>query len=176
MAVQFVVETGAGIEGANSFCTVAFADQYHENMGSSATWTGTEAIKQSALIVATRYLNSAYQYIGEPFVWLPGHLAWPRWWAYDEEGVLYDGVPVLMQEATAWLAARHLVKPIDEPVDLSKDLKSLSIAGSVSLEWNEGAGASAQRRFAFLENLLSRLVLSGGLGGGTYGMGQVIRG
>ncbi len=54
MAIQFVVETGAGLTNANSYVTVAEADQYLENSGRKGGTWGTlgSTSKQAALVSA----------------------------------------------------------------------------------------------------------------------------
>jgi hypothetical protein len=73
-----IVEDGMIVTDANSYVTVAFADAYHNARGNSA-WTGTDAVKESALIRATDYIEQVYS--GR---WI-GHqqsdnqdLSWPR--------------------------------------------------------------------------------------------------
>ncbi len=176
MAVQFVLEDGSGVLGANAFCSLAFALQFHEDKGTLTSWSAlSDDAKKQAIIAATQYLTSSFQYIGRPLNLVAGYLAWPRWDAFDAEGVFYEGVPLEIQQAAAWLALKHTVTPLDAPIDTTRDLKSVAISGALDVEWNEGASAAGKPRYDFIDSLLYRLVQSG-VSGGSFGMGRVIRG
>ncbi len=54
--MALIVETGAGISGANTFADVAYANAYFADAGQTA-WTGEDAAKEAALVRAGRYLN-----------------------------------------------------------------------------------------------------------------------
>ena len=64
--MTFLAEDGTGLELANSLVDVAYADEYFLER-SIATWTGTTAVKQSALIRATDYIETrfAHLFIGD---------------------------------------------------------------------------------------------------------------
>lgn len=59
MAANFLVEDGTGVDGANSFVDVAYADQYFLDRAVT-TWTGVDGVKQSALVRATDYVTTRY--------------------------------------------------------------------------------------------------------------------
>lgn len=59
MAANFIVEDGTGVDGANSYVDVAYADQYFLDRAITA-WTGADAVKQSALVRATDYVTTRY--------------------------------------------------------------------------------------------------------------------
>lgn len=61
MAAQFIVEDGTGVAGANSYATVAYADQYFLDRAVVA-WTGVDAVKQSALVRATDYVTTRFTF------------------------------------------------------------------------------------------------------------------
>ena len=63
MAIQFTIETGAGISNANSYATVAEADQYLENSGRKAgAWADAGASgKQAALVQAWNYMIARWR-------------------------------------------------------------------------------------------------------------------
>ena len=87
MASLLVVTAGDG--SANSYCSRAVADLYHENRLHADTWTDADAeIKDQALLMATRVLD-------QQFVWAgvrtsPGsqRLEWPRDGLLNDEGDL----------------------------------------------------------------------------------------
>ncbi|AEP08893.1 DnaT-like ssDNA-binding protein [Micavibrio aeruginosavorus] len=57
--MAFVVEDGTGLPDANSYASVAEADAYHTDRGNAA-WTGSNSVKQAALVRATDYVEQAY--------------------------------------------------------------------------------------------------------------------
>jgi hypothetical protein len=59
MAAQFIPEDGTGLANANSYVVLAFADQYFLDRAVT-TWTGADAIKQSALVRATDYVEGRF--------------------------------------------------------------------------------------------------------------------
>lgn len=177
MAIQFVLEDGTGVLGANALCSLAYALQFHENNGTAAAWNAlaSDDVRKANIIAATSYVSTGFEWIGRPFYYVAGYLAWPRWDAFDNEGVFYEGVPDLVAQAVAYLALQHSVRPIDAPFDASRDLKSVAITGSLDIQWNDGASAAAAPRYPKIDRLLAPLVLSG-ISGGSFGMGRVVRG
>jgi hypothetical protein len=63
MAVQLILETGAGVNEANTYTTVSHADQYLENSGRKAgAWSDAgNSGKQAALIQAFFYMLSRWR-------------------------------------------------------------------------------------------------------------------
>jgi len=59
---MFLVEDGTGLEEANSICDIAFADTYFTDRSVTA-WTGTNVVKQGALIQATDYLENRFSHL-----------------------------------------------------------------------------------------------------------------
>lgn len=57
--MAFVVEDGTGLETANSICDVPFANAYFADRG-VAEWTGADAVKQTALVQATDYIENRF--------------------------------------------------------------------------------------------------------------------
>jgi len=115
--MAFVVETGAGVAGANSLCSVAFADAYFAERGITA-WTGdTNAVKQPALIRATDYIETRF---GLRFKGSKSNddqaLSWPR----DDVAIL----PPAISKAAAEYALRALTQTLapDPVIDESNRL------------------------------------------------------
>lgn len=88
MAAIFVVEDGTSKSDANSYTTIAFADQYFENHDNPSDWTGsTQAEKEMALRNATQYLDRYYggRWRGRKKDLDENQaLDWPRVSAYDD--------------------------------------------------------------------------------------------
>lgn len=59
MAANFTPEDGTGLANANSYVNLAFADQYFLDRAIT-TWTGIDAVKQSALVRATDYVEGRF--------------------------------------------------------------------------------------------------------------------
>ena len=69
MTVEFIVEDGTDVSGANAYVSVEYADAYFENKGIS-DWGGlTLTAKQSRIIVATQYIDARWfgQFKGDKF-------------------------------------------------------------------------------------------------------------
>jgi len=142
MAVTLVVEDGTGLATANSFCSLAQSDAYHETRAFS-TWATnppfTDAVKTARLVESTRWLSRQPQYIGElTHPETPQALAWPRINARTADGILIASnvVPSMVAEATAELAwLLQLTSRLDaasRPALLSDSLgpSSYTFAGS----------------------------------------------
>jgi len=76
---MLTVETGAIVAGAESYVSAADATTYHTNRG-NATWTGTDAVKEAALLKAAAYLNGHYckRFKGAKYLPLEQSMQWPR--------------------------------------------------------------------------------------------------
>ena len=57
--MAFVAEDGTGLATANALVTVAFADEYFTDRG-IGVWTGSNTVKQAALIRATDYVETRF--------------------------------------------------------------------------------------------------------------------
>ena len=78
MALMLVKEDGSGKTDANSYATVAECDTYHDGHLYADKWTAaTQARKEAALVMATRLIDSQFQFNG-----FRAHnqqaLQWPR--------------------------------------------------------------------------------------------------
>jgi len=62
MALQFIVEDGTGLETANSYVSITYADQYAVNFGYSAWDTYSTPVKQQYLIQATQYIDLSFNF------------------------------------------------------------------------------------------------------------------
>jgi hypothetical protein len=136
MALTLIATAGA--VDANSYCTVAESDTYHEAHVYGTTWiedTDTE-VKEQALVWATRLLDEQMSWVGQ-IVSDDQALRWPRYYAYDPDSVelASDAVPQFLKDATAEYA-RLLVASdrTAEPDTLSyKEIK----LGSLGLKFDK---------------------------------------
>ena len=121
MALILNKEDGSGMADANSYADVPDGDMYHEAHLYASAWTSaTEARKEAALMMATRLIDSQFQFRG-----FRAHgeqaLQWPRtecpdpdrggvvWGVRTPECVEPDVVPAAVVAATCELARELLV-------------------------------------------------------------------
>ena len=125
MALTLIKEDGTGRTDANSYASVAEGDAYFEGHVYPAAWTGATADKKAAaLVMATRLIDSQFQFCG-----YRAHseqaLQWPRAECPDPDRGLvtvsalqpilsdfvpYDSVPKAVVQATCEVARTLLVE------------------------------------------------------------------
>jgi hypothetical protein len=143
---MFLVEDGTVVEGANSYVAVAFADAYHTDRGNTA-WTGTDAVKQAALIKATDYLQQLYN--GRWVGWLVDDdqpLDWPRtynrpaypWVDYDITGE----IPDRLKQAVCILALESLSNDLNPALDRAVKREKVDV---IEVEYMDGAAERRKR-------------------------------
>ena len=148
--MALIVEDGTGLETAESYLSVADADTYVSKYVFATTTcdAAIEAAKEKALRLATQYLDNEYKnrWKGDRTSEEQA-LAWPRAWAYDEDGylVLSDELPQALKNACAEMAVRAL--SVDPMVDLTDDcdLKAIAVEVGPLKEKKEYQGASSVR-------------------------------
>jgi hypothetical protein len=108
--VAFTPEDGTGLINANSLCSVADADAYFEERGIAA-WTGTDTLKEQALVRATDYMETRWgaRFRGVlQFPDTPQALSYPRLYiGFDDvvpEGIKRACAEYAMRALTATLA------------------------------------------------------------------------
>src|SRR5688572_30262693 len=101
MAFVFTVEDGTVVAGANSYVTVAFADDYFAvDPNFLATWTALDAEdKEIYLAWATRIVDQKVRWRGTKTD-EDSALRWPRTGAYDRDYILIedDVIPLQLKE------------------------------------------------------------------------------
>jgi len=100
--MSLVTEDGTGLSAAQSYLSVADANSYFTARGVSA-WTGTDAVKESALIEATEYIDIRWGEYLKGSLEFPDDqaLLFPRLNVYDSEGRALTGIPQRLERATA---------------------------------------------------------------------------
>lgn len=115
MAFVFTAEDGTGIEDANAYIDVAFADEYHAGRANAAWAAASVTIgeKRAAIVRATDYIESVFgaRFLGIRKVGTQG-LSWPRVGAWLDDA-LVTGVPDAVKRATAEYALRSLAGPLE---------------------------------------------------------------
>jgi hypothetical protein len=116
MALILIKEDGTGKADANSYANVADGDAYHEGHLYATPWTGATADqKAAALVMATRLIDSQYQFSGVKAQSAQA-LQWPRLDCPDPDADANDGgmvfenvVPKAVLNATCEMARELLV-------------------------------------------------------------------
>lgn len=116
MAVVFTVEDGTIIDGANSYVTVAYADDYLSIKADSSDWTAlSDVVVQKYLMLATRVLDQRAKFPNTVPTDTTQSLRWPRQGAYDRDGesIPDDVIPQQIQEATVEIAFNFFNNSVD---------------------------------------------------------------
>jgi len=113
MALTLIKEDGTGKVDANAYANATDGDAYHDGHLYAAAWTGaTAGDKEKALVMATRLIDSQYQFGGVKANETQG-LQWPREDCRDpdaEDGVVADDVvPKGVVDATCEMARELLI-------------------------------------------------------------------
>lgn len=170
MAATFTVETGTGLANANSYTSVAEADQYHDDYGAPSDWTGAnEATKQAALRTATQYVDAKFGLVFKGFRWSRDQaLAWPRGDVVDESGytITADTVPAALKSTVSVLALKHIQGTALLP-DITNDgaITATSVkVGPIeqSFTYAGGKGETDVVTFNLARRLLKDLIMPGG--------------
>lgn len=144
MAITLIATPSA--TNANTYCTLAEANTYHESRNFVDNWTAaSDDEKNRALANATRLLDHWYSWRGYPTTTTQA-LQWPRngvldhlQWSYIVSTVIPSG----LKEATAEFA-RQLIEG-DRTAQLAQVDQGLSslTAGPISLSFTGEGGATA---------------------------------
>jgi len=93
-----IVEDGTGLPNADSYVSIEFADTYFSARGVTAWASLTQTKKEQALIRATDFIDSIYQWHGKKAT-NEQALRFPRVNLTDYEGMLVIGIPACLKQA-----------------------------------------------------------------------------
>lgn len=132
--MAIVVEDGTGKSDAQSYLSVADADAYFTARSITA-WTGSDSVKEAALIAATEYIDIRWGEFLKGYLEFPDvqALLFPRLNIYDSEGRALTGIPQRLERATAEYAL----------ISLSQSLMpnpTVESSGKIIIEESEGTG------------------------------------
>lgn len=155
-------EDGTGLSNADSYCTIAFADDYLAARGFSLWATMSDTEKEQAIRRATDYMTQAYgtRWAGTRLTATQA-LDWPRYSVPDSANGYYSStvVPALVVKACVVLSFKAAAG------DLSPDIKPLATRVKIGpIEKEYAAGSSQIVRFRAIDDLLAPLLSSGGAG------------
>ena len=140
---MLIVETGAGVPGAESYLSTADADAYLTARGHAAWTEQAVDAKEAALRRATDYMEAVY---GSLWLFSPATeaqgLSWPR--------VGWAGVPAPVRHACAELALRAALGPLLP--DQGPAVKSERV-GPLLVAYQDGARQGM--RFVAVEKMLA---------------------
>lgn len=109
--MPFIVEDGTGVDGANSYVSLEYANEYF-TLRNRTEWTGTDAVKQGYLISATDYIEAIFgrRFIGE-MTDMSQPLSWPRTNTdeYLETAYAEDEIPDVLKRACCEYAYQIIV-------------------------------------------------------------------
>lgn len=155
--MSLTIETGAIVAGADSYVTAAEATTYHAARGNTA-WTGTDAVKEAALLKAAAYLDGHYcqRFKGEQYQPLLQSLQWPRINVIVGNGYYFptDTIPQRIKDAQCELALIALSAELAPNVSAGIKREKVDV-----LETEYFAGAPAGTTvYTAVNNLLSDLL------------------
>lgn len=134
--MAFTTEDGTIVAGANSYVTVAYADTYHDDRGNTA-WTGTDAVKQAALIKATDYVDQNYDFNG--YIYDEDQaLNWPRSIINADT----DEIPDKLKQAVCLLALEALSEDLNPTLGRNVKREKVDV---IEVEYQDGASMSKSR-------------------------------
>jgi hypothetical protein len=161
--VALIVETGAGDASANSYASVADADAYFADRN-DATWTGTNSVKEAALIIATAYIDSRYRARWQGYQTSSGQaLSWPRIDVYKEEYICIppNTIPKELKNATIELAKRALTNQLMP--DIAAGAASIIKKKVGPIEIDYAVGQVPSKIWSYPEMILSPLFSGSGI-------------
>ena len=121
-----VVEDGTGIQNANSYVTIEYADSYFQARNSSGWSSLTTAIKESALIQVTDFIDNIFQWYGKK-EFENQSLRFPRKNLTDYEGAEIKGVPDCLKQAVCDAAIITLKSELFQSSEVNGDVVSENI-------------------------------------------------
>ncbi|MDP3717099.1 MAG: hypothetical protein Q8T13_04935 [Acidobacteriota bacterium] len=142
MALVLVATPGAA--NANSYCTLAEANTYHESHPYASAWTGaaTDDARNRALATATRLLDEHIEWDGAAADSVQA-LCWPRLGMLDrnENTIGSTTIPQALKNATAELARQLIAGDRTADSDIETQGISSLTAGPISLAFRPGVTA-----------------------------------
>lgn len=156
------IDVTPGSPSAVAYASATEADAYFSARG-VATWVGTVAAKEAALIRGASYLDRRYygQWIGVRTEDAQS-MAWPRSWTVDADGYSYDAdeIPTRLKEAN-FEAALLVITGVDLEPTISRGggvKRTKAKAGPAEAETEYFSGASAYDTFSAIEWALQGLI------------------
>jgi hypothetical protein len=165
--MALIVEDGSGLSNAESYCSVAFADNYFSNLGITAWASVTN--KEAALRAATEYMLQTYRssWKGRRTVYTQS-LDWPRVGVVIDRFIYVKSniVPVEIQKACAELALKSTIQTL-LPDQSQQTIREK--VGQLEVEYQPGSNATP--KYFAINSILSPFLESSSSGA----MARVVR-
>lgn len=159
--MSLIVETGAGVEGAESYATVAFIDAYwlaRTHDPRSVTWAAaTTPKKEGAAREASAFMDATWgsQYRGTRRGYVQG-LEFPRTEANDDAGFPLPDHPAQLMTAVAELSPKALAGPLAPDVKAGGGVIERVKASSVEVQF--AVNGSTEKAYPAVARLLTPLL------------------
>jgi len=169
--MSLTVETGTGVQGAESYATIAYIDAYwaaRTHDARSATWTAaTTAKKEGAAREATAFIDGVWgpSYRGVRRGYVQG-LEHPRTGAQDDAGYDLPDLPPQLPMAVAELAPKALSGPLAPDVKAGGGIIKRVKADNVEVEYE--VNRETAKTYPAVARILAPL-LRADEGGWSYG-------
>ena len=173
--MALIVETGAGLADAESYCSVSAADTHHAARGITNWATLSTEEKEQALRRATDYMGQVYRTRWRGWrTTATQALDWPRYDVPKYDTALgnlpayypQDAVPAEVVKACAELALRGAAGELD--ADMGQQITEQTV-GPITTKY--AAGSTSRKRYVAVDMLLSPLLADGaGVGTGVLRM------
>lgn len=155
--MALIIEDGTGKADAQAYADAATVTAYH-TARANAAWTGTDAVKEAAILRAMTFLDSMNWH---GYAANAGQaLEWPRACMEDRDGnsIASNVIPAKIVHALAELALREIQSAGSTLPDVSRGdvFSKISIAGAVSVE--VPTSAPVQSDFPIVWKLLKGLI------------------
>lgn len=156
MAFVFTVETGAIISGANSYVSVAEADDYFAlDPNFNTVWVAlADDVKEQLLAWSSRILDQKCLWNGIP-VTATQPVRWPRRGAYDRDRYMVSETTIPRQLKEAVCELLKYVRVTDPTVGVDVQSVKRVVADVIEIEFQEGTSQSTVPSIlnAILDNL-----------------------
>lgn len=160
--MPFLVETGAGVAGANSLASVAYARDYAALRGRNLP-TADSAL-QVLLVLATDYIR-ALSFVGVKTYAGQQYLPWPRTGLIvDDVAIPADVIPTAITDAVAQLAVEQAAGVDIRPTRISGATIKREKVGPLETEYAVNSSGSGQATMPAVDSLLSPFVASSAVG------------
>ncbi|MDR1901357.1 MAG: hypothetical protein LBQ88_03605 [Treponema sp.] len=170
---MIIVEDGTGEPGANAYINISYVSNYLLGEQLDAWGALSEPEQESAIVRATRYVNSAFAWLGTRKT-LDQGLLWPRE-GVELDGFEITGVPKEVKEATAECVALVMqdAELFSEEADRQIASEKVDVVAVSYFQQSETSGKTATK-FDVLNKLLRGLYKEN-TGGGGVGSAKVLR-
>lgn len=162
--MTLIVETGQGVQGADSYASVARIDAHwsaRPQAELAATWAAADTeIKEGAARAATDYLDDMLSqfYLGMRGGYLQG-LEWPRTGARDDNGLSLPDLPPQLVKATCEMAARALTGPLSSDAAVRGAVTSESVGiGPLREQLTYADGVSQEAKYGLVLDSLAPIL------------------